>query len=389
MNVVTYPRRNLFRRRGRTVLTIVAIAVSVLVFCIIRTVLVAWNAGAEEAAKDRLATRHKVSITMQVPQRYIEDVRSVPGVKAATWANWFGAKDPKERTPFFAGFAGDHETWFEVMDEMQVAPEQIAAWKATPNGAILGDVLAKTLEVEIGQKLVITSDIYPGDWEFVVVGIYKPLRKTVDRNTLVFRWDYLNNDPRATFSKDTIGWVMSRISDSSRSAEISREIDKKFDERDDQTTTMSERAFQLSFLGAFAAILKALKGVSVIIMIIMTLIIANTMAMNVRERSHEYGVLRAIGFSPGRVMAFIAGESLLVGVVGGLIGVGLTALLINGMLGPQIEQSMSGFFPYFRTPVPTMLFGLAIASSLGLVAGLIPAWTTTARPVTDSLRRVD
>ena len=348
-----------------------------------------WSAGAEESAKDRLATRHKVSITMQVPKRYIEEVRSVPGVKAATWANWFGAKDPKERTPFFAAFAGDPETWFDVMDEMQVDPQQLAAWKSTPNGAILGDVLAKTLEVEVGQKLVITSDIYPGDWEFLVVGIYKPLRKTVDRNTLVFNWNYLNNDPRASFSKDTIGWIMSRISDSARSAEISREIDRKFDERDDQTTTMSERAFQLSFLGAFAAILTAFKVVAVIIMMIMTLIIGNTMAMNVRERTHEYGVLRAIGFPPSRVRAFIVGESMLVGLVGGLIGVGLTALLINGVIGPSIEENMSGMFPYFRTPRSTMILGLVLACSLGYGAGMIPARTTTRRPVIDSLRRID
>ena len=197
MNISTYARRNMFRRRGRTILTIIAVTLAVLIFCAIRTFIVAWNAGADEAAADRIATRHKVSITMQLPKHYIDDLREVPGVKAATWANWFAAKDPKERLPFFAGFAVDQNSWFDVEDDMKVAPDQIAAWKQTANGAILGDSLAKTFNLQVGSDVVITSDIYPGEWQFKVVGIYTPLRKTVDRNTLVFRWDYLNNDPRA------------------------------------------------------------------------------------------------------------------------------------------------------------------------------------------------
>jgi len=389
MNIATYARRNLFRRRGRTIMTIAAVVVAVLIFSLIRTAVVAWNAGADSAATDRLATRHKISITMQLPKHYIDELRQVPDVKAATWANWFGAKDPKERIPFFAGFAVDHNTWFDVLDEMQVPPDQLATWKQTPNGAIIGDLLAKALDVQVGSKLVITSDIYPGDWEFKVVGIYTPLRKTADRNTLVFRWDYLSNDPRAAFSKDSIGWMMSRITDSVHSADISRRIDAMFEAHDDQTLTMSERTFQLSFLGAFSAVLKAFDLVSLVILLIMTLILANTIAMSVRERTHEYGVLRAIGFPPGHILGFILGESVLVSLVGGLLGVGLVVLLINHGLGPAVEENMSGFFPYFRTPPSVLLTALAAAVGLGFVAGALPAYQASRLKVTDALRRLD
>jgi len=389
VNLATYARRNMFRRRGRTILTIIAVVVAVLIFSLIRTAVAAWNAGADEAATDRIATRHKISITMQLPKHYVQELRDTPGVTAATWANWFGAKDPKERIPFFAGFAADQNTWFDVMPEMSVPPEQLADWKSTPNGAILGDLLAKTLEVQVGSKLVLTSDIYPGDWEFKVVGIYTPLRKTVDRNSMIFRWDYLDNDPRAAFSKDQIGWMVSRIADSSQSAEISRRIDAKFDEKDDQTVTMSERAFQLSFLGAFTAVLKAFDYVSLAILLIMTLILANTIAMSVRERTHEYGVLRAIGFPPGHILGFILGESILVALVGGLIGVGLVFLLINNVLGPAMEENMSGFFPYFRAPTSVMVTALAASVVLGAVAGAIPAVLASRLKVTDALRRLD
>jgi len=389
MNLATYASKNMFRRKGRTILTVIGVMVAILIFTLIQTVVWAFNAGAEAAAKDRLATRHKVSITMQLPKTYIDQVRAVPGIKAATWANWFGAKDPKKRTEFFAGFAADHNTWFDVMDEMSVEPAALEEWKKTPNGTILGDVLAKTLQVKVGDRLMIHSDIYPGDWEFKVVGIYKPLRKTVDRNSMVFRWDYLNNDPRADFSHDTIGWVMSRIDDPKRSAAISKQIDKIFEERDDQTVTMSERAFQLSFLGGFSALLFAFKVVSWIIMLIMALILANTIAMSVRERTHEYGVLRAVGFQPGHVLGFIVAESALVGLVGGMLGAGFSWLLVNKMLGPAVEENMGGFFPYFTAPGTVLLAGLGFAALLGLLAGLIPGVLASRLKVTDALRRID
>ena len=390
MNSLTYPRRNMFRRKGRTILTIVAVAVAVLIFSAVRTAVVAWNAGAEEAARDRIATRHKVSITMQLPKRYIEDVRALkPKIVEATWANWFDGKDPKERTPFFAAFAADHETWFAVMDEMKVEPAQLEAWKNTRNGAILGDVLARTLEVKVGDKLVITSGIYPGDWEFVVVGTYTPLRKTVDRNTMVFRWDYLNDDPRNEFSKDQIGWMMIKIADPNSSAQIQKQIDKMFDERDDQTVSMSERAFQLSFLGAFSAILDAFDLVSLFILLVMALILANTIAMSVRERTHEYGVLRAIGFPPGNIALFILGEAALIAFAGALLGALLSYLLINVGVGPVMEENMGGMFPYFRAPYWVLLVAIGVATVIGALAGLLPAYGASRLKVTDALRRLD
>ncbi len=389
MNMLTYARRNLFRRRGRTILTIVGVAVAVLIFSGIRTVVSSFEAGADAAAKDRIATRHKNSIVMLLPKRYIEDVRQLPGVKAATWAVWFGSKDPKKRAEFFAAFAADHESWFTVMDEMKVEPAALAEWKSTPNGAILGDVLAKTLQVKVGDRLNIQSDIYPGDWEFKVVGIYEATRKSVDRNSMVFRWDYLNNDPRGEVMRDKIGWVLTRIDNPGQSAALSKQIDATFDQREDQTLTMSERAFQLSFLGAFASVLKAFDIVSAIILLIMALILANTIATAVRERTHEYGVLRAVGFQPGHIVTFIMGESILIALLGGLAGVLLTVGFINGMMGPFIEENMGALFPYFRAPIGVIVTALVLTVVLGTLAAAIPAYQASRRKVTDALRRVD
>jgi putative ABC transport system permease protein len=348
-----------------------------------------WNAGAEQAAADRVATRHKVSFTMQLPKHYIDELRQVPGVKAATWANWFGAKDPKGRVPFFAGFAVDPETWFTVQDDMKVPPDQLATWKQTLNCAILGDKIAQTFNVKVGDRLVITSDIYPGDWEFQVVGIYTPLRKTVDRNTMILRWDYLNNDPRAAYSREQIGWMISRITDPAGSAEISKRIDAKFDGNDNQTLTMSERAFALSWLGGVSALLGAFNWVSLVILLIMTLILANTIAMSVRERTHEYGVLRAVGFPGGHILGFIVGESLLISVIGGAVGVGLVVLIINHLLGPFMAENMGGVFQSFFAPGWVLALAFVASAVLGLVAGLVPAMLASRLKITDALRRVD
>lgn len=389
MNMLTYARRNIFRRRGRTILTIVGVALTVLIFSGMRTVIKAWEAGADAAAVDRIATRHKNSIVMLLPRRYIDDVRAVKGIDKATWAVWFGSKDPKKRTEFFAGFAVDHESWFDVMDEMAVEPAVLEEWKRTPNGAILGDLLAKTLQVKPGDRVTIQSDIYPGDWEFKVVGLYKPLRKTADRNSFVFRWDYLNNDPRGDTMKDQIGWVLTRIKDPGQSAAISKQIDAFFDQRDDQTITMSERAFQLGWLGMFASVLRAFNIVSLIILLVMALILANTIAMAVRERTHEYGVLRAVGFQPGHIVTFVLGEAIFVGALGGLAGIAITLLLINGLIGPAIEDNMGAWFPYFRAPLMVLAQAFGAATVLGVVAGAYPAWRASQRKVTDALRRID
>ena len=389
MNIATYPLRNVFRRTGRTILTVIVVALTVLIFCAIRTAIYSFTGGADDAAENRLGTRHKVSYTMQLPKHYIDDLRQVPGVEKATWANWFGAKDPQRRVPFFAGIAVDHESYFDVQSDVVVPPDQIAAWKKTPNGAIIGDLLAKAFKVKVGDRLVISSDIYPGDWEFQISGIYTATRKVIDRGSLIFRWDYLNNDPRSVYSKEHLGWMISRISDPKRSADVARAIDARFDSLDDQTLTMDERALALSFLGGFVALLSAFGIASLVILLIMALVLANTIAMNVRERTHEYGVLRAIGFPPGHVVGFVVGESVLIAVVGGVLGIGAVMLLLNHGVGPLMAENGPTFFQNFLASNGVLAIALGAAVVLGAAAGALPAKLATRRKITDALRRVD
>ena len=204
--------RNLSRNWLRTVLTVLGAAVALIAFILLRTVLTSWEVGAEYAAKDRLGTRHKVSFIMQLPRKYIDDIRVVPGVKQATWANWFGGKDPKKPDEFFATLAVDGPSFLPVMDELVLNEDDKARWLGDKRGAIIGDVLAKKLDLKVGDKYTLLGSIYPGDWEFNIDGIYTASRKSLDRSQFIFHWSYMNDSiPEAR--RDTIGWVMARVDD--------------------------------------------------------------------------------------------------------------------------------------------------------------------------------
>lgn len=387
MRLSTLAVKNVWRNKLRTVLTILAVAIAILLFVTLRTVISAWTSAIDASAKDRIATRHKITFIMTLPVKYVEDIRQIPGVEQATWMNWFGGKDPNRENEFFATIAVDKDSFLDVYDEIIVPPDQAEAWKQNRRGALVGDVLARKLGWNVGDTVTIRGTIFPGNWEFEIEGIYEAKRRSVDRSSFWFHWDYLNESQSGP-TKDQIGWIVSRIDDPAKSADISAAIDAKFDERDVQTITMSERAMQASFMGMFSAVLTAIDLMSLVILGIMLLILANTIAMGVRERTSEYGVLRAIGFRPPHIAQFIVAESTFVGLIGGLIGLGLAYPLVEMGLGRFLEENMGGMFPYFRIANATVIAAIVLSAALGAVAGLVPAYQASRLDVVDSLRRV-
>lgn len=381
--------KNIGRNLFRTCLTILGVAVAMLAFLLLRTVLSAWMVGADFAAKDRVATRHKVTFVMSLPRRYVDDIRQVPGVTDVTWANWFGARLPGKDDVFFANMATDPESFLRVYDEIEVPEPQRSNWLQNRQGALVGAALAKQLELKVGDKITLRGTIYPGDWPMTVEGIYTAKRKSIDQSSLWFHWNYINENPALPQQmKGQIGWTIARVKDASQAASVSKRIDQLFDVRDTQTLSMSERAMNQSFLGMFATLLKAIDLVSLVILVIMMLILGNTIAMGVRERTHEYGVLRAIGFMPKHLAIFVLGEAATIGVIGGVIGVGVAYPLVNNVIGVFIEENMAGMFPYFRMAERDALLALVIATAIGVVAAAIPAYRASKLDVIDALRRV-
>ncbi len=387
MTLTQLAARNLLRNKFRAALTIAGVAVAILTFMLLRTVISAWTAGADFAAKDRVVTRHKITFVMTLPKRYADQIKEIPGVKVAAYNNWFGGKDPKHDREFFATIAVESATFFQVYDEALLSAGDKERWMQDRRGAIVGDVLATKMGWKVGDKVTLQSGIYRGDWDFTVDGIYTATRKSIDRSQFIFHWDYLNETAPARM-KDQIGWIVSRVTDPSRAAEIGTTIDKVFDEKDTQTLSQDERAFQASFLAMMSAVLKAIDIVSLAIMLIMMLILGNTIAMGVRERVGEYGTLRALGFLPHHIAGFVLGESVLIGLLGGVLGVALSYPIVEKGLGRWIEENMGSFLPYFRISASTAGVAVLLAVGLGLVAAAIPARQAAKLNVIDALRKV-
>jgi putative ABC transport system permease protein len=392
MNMVVLSARNLSRNRFRTVLTILGVVVAMLAFLALRTVIYSWTVAAEVAPKDRLVTRNKVTFIMPLPKHYVDRVKQVPGIKATTFANWFGGRDPNNEREFFSTLAADTNTIFEVYTEMKVPEDQLAAWKEDRTGAIVGDVIANKMGWKIGDKVTLISGIYfaPPDspWTFTIRGIYAATARSVDRSTFIFHWNYLN-DRVPEVARDQAGWLISRVTDPSQTANISQAIDRMFEDRDIQTASQDERSFNASFMASFSAVLKAIDIVSIVILCIMMLVLGNTIAMGVRERTNEYGVLRALGFSRRRLAGLVVGESVTAGVVGGIAGVGLAYPLIQDGMGRWLEENMGVYFPFFRIAPATAALAFVFAVTLSALAALIPAWRVTQIDVIDALRRVE
>lgn len=392
MNTVVLSARNLSRNRFRTALTILGVIVAMLAFLSLRTVIYSWTVAAEVAPKDRLVTRNKVTFIMPLPKHYFERVKRTPGIKASTFANWFGGRDPNNEREFFSTLAVDTSTIFDVYNEMKVPDDQLAAWKEDRSGAVIGDVIAKKMGWKIGDKVTLISGIFfalpDNPWTFTIRGIYAATARSVDRSTFMFHWSFLN-DRLPERDKDQVGWIISRVNDPSQTADLSLVVDRAFDDRDVQTATQDERSFNASFLASISAVLKAIDIVSIVILCIMMLVLGNTIAMGVRERTNEYGVLRALGFSRGKLAVLVVGESVTAGVVGGIAGVALAYPLVQNGMGRWLEENMGVYFPFFRIAPGTALLAVGLAVVLSAVAALIPAWRVTKLDVIEALRRVE
>ena len=381
--------RNVLRNTFRTVLTVVGVAVATVAFIFLRTLISSWADASDFAVKDRLMTRHKITFVMTLPRHYIDEVRNIPHIKVATFANWFGAKDPKHDKEFFANMGVDADTFFKVYDDMVVPPADLDTWLHDPQGAIVGDVLAAKMGWKIGDKVSLESGIYPSrpQWDFKVDGIYTTKGRSVDRSSFYFHWKFLN-DSQPAARKDQIGWIISRVDNPNDTANIAVAVDKVFDEKDTQTLSQDERAFTASFLAGLSAVLTAVNIISVVILVIMMLVLGNTIAMGVRERTNEYGVLKALGFSGQQIALFVFGEAATIGLAGGVLGVLIAYPFVEIGIGRWLEENMGQFFPYFRVPPMVTVTALGLAILLGLLAAAIPAWVASRLRVVDALRRV-
>jgi putative ABC transport system permease protein len=379
--------KNALRHKLRTTLTMLGIAVALLAFGLIRTVISAWYAGVEASAQNRLVTRSAVSLIQPLPLAYREQLAKVPGVKSVGYANWFGAYygDPNN---FFANFAVD-DVYLDMYPEFVVPPEQKAAYLKERNACLVGRKLAERFGWKLDQAVTLTGTIFFGEWEFVIRGIYAGAQTNVDETAFLFHWEYLNERirERSPSQADNVGWYMLLIDNDANPAAVSETVDAMFKNSYAETKTETERAFQQSFVSMSGAILLALESISGVVIFIVLLVLANTMAMTARERLAEYAVMKTLGFRPFHLIGLISGESVLIAMGGFAIGLALMVYVCNGF-ATFITSNLGNFFPVFELKDITVILAFLSALLVGLFAAVFPAWRAVQMRIADGLHRV-
>jgi putative ABC transport system permease protein len=371
--------KNILRNKRRTLLTISSLVVSLFLIISLATILTEFDRGTEEASPLRLVSRHSVSLTFPLPMAYLQKIKSVPGVKEVIPFSWFGGiyKDEKN---FFANFAVDAAKLKEVVNELKMSDAEWQAFINDKQGAIVGQKLVKLYGFTPGQRITLKSPIYNADVEFIIRGVYTGS----DEKTLYFHHEYLN-DLLPEGRKDMAGTFSILANTAEDVPRVAQTFDSMTVNTDAPTKTESEREFALSFQTMMGGVKTFLYAIMAAITFSLLLVMGNTMAMTVRERTKEVGTLKAIGFQRGTITALFLGESLVVACIGALIGIGAAALLFRSV-------DLSLYIPNLISFVPTNQT-LAIAFGLSLLVGLVSvvysAYRVSGLTIAEALRSTE
>ena len=362
----------MFRRKTRTVFTLLSVLAAFLLFGLLDSVRSAFaNAASSVAGVDRLVTVSKISFTMSLPKSLLSGIAALPGVAKVTYANWFGGiyQDPKD---FFANEAVA-DNYFDLYPEWQLSQGERAAFHTTRTGAVVGESLARKYNWKVGDKIPLQATIFPqknggNTWTLDLVGIYRvsnPKQKNQE-SILFFNWDYF--DEARAFGNGNVGWYITQVSDRKLAQQVADAVDALSVNSDHETKTQTEQAFNAAFVsqyGDIGLIVGAIMGAVFFTLILLT---GNTMAQAVRERVPELAVLKTIGFSNHSVLALLLAESVLLILVGGAIG-----LLLAGVVVDAVRAAVGEAVPMTRVGAAIWLRGVGLMVLIGLIVGALPA----------------
>jgi putative ABC transport system permease protein len=373
--------RNLIRNRRRTILTITSIAVSLFLVATLRTVLTQLEGPPETPQSAlRLITRHRVSLANTLPVAYRAKIAGVDGVRAVIGQMWFGGvyKDPKN---FFPQFASDTDQFFAVNSDMRLPDDQKSAFLADRTGALAGDNLAARFGWRIGDRIHLQGALFMFNPELTLRGIYSG--GSDDGSSLFFHWEYFNEGMSdAGFT----GTFSIRVRSAADIATVAESIDALFRNSTAPTKTETEKAFVLGFISMLGNVQMLITAISSVVIFTILLVAANTMAMSIRERVREIGILKALGFRKIQILGLLIGESCVLAVSGALAGA-LGARLIFSRV--QMSSLTAGFVQRFDVTPGTIAVCVGIGAFVGAAAAGVPAWRAARRRVVDALRGVD
>ena len=372
---------SLWRKKIRTIFTLLSVFVAFLLFGLLMTIRGAFSFGVEIAGLDRLVLIHKVALIMPLPVSYKERLAATEGVSIVSHQTWFGGvyQDPAN---FFAQMVVEPEPFMKIYPEFEIPADQVKAWLGDRQGAIVGVDLAKRFGWKVGDRIPITGTIWQPKqgqtWEFNIVGLYDG-GPSVDKTQFFFRYDYL--DENRAGGQGLVGWYVVKIADPSQAEQMGAKFDAMFANSSAETKTTTEKGFVEGFAKQVGDIGAIMVAILVAVLFTMLLVAANTMAQSVRERTSEMGVLKTLGFSNASILSLILGESVLIALLGGSLGLGVAWLIVQG------GDPTNGMLPIFVLPTRDVILGAVMIVVLGLIAGALPAFTAMNLKITDALRR--
>ena len=382
MKYVSLVWAQLFRSRTRTLLTLLSVVAAFLLFGMLDSVRVAFNSGGSVAGANRLVTASRLSITQSLPIRLETQIRQVDGVRDVAYGMWFGGiyQDPKN---FFPNFSVS-PNYFDVYRELQIDPAQLEDWKQTRTGAIVGETLANQFGWKVGDTIPLQATIFPrggsNDWPLELKGIFRSKDRAQAGNEerqLMMNWKYF--DESNDYIKNQVSWYTITLDNPDHASRVAQAIDAISANSDHETKTQTESAFQQAFVKQFADIGMIVTSIMGAVFFTLLLLTGNTMAQAVRERIPELATLKTLGFKDSTVLTLVMVESVLLIGLGGLIGMGLAALVL-----PAIAPKGMGMLPP-HVPTPTWLVGIGLIVVIGVVVGLLPALRAKRLKIVDAL----
>lgn len=377
--------KNLWRKKTRTILTILSIFVAFILYGLLGALKFAFTSGVELADAKRLVVIHKVSLIQSLPISYLERIRQTPGVAEVTHANWFGGyyQDPRNQFPQFPVAA---DSYLGIYPELMLDDAERSRWLGNRTGAIVGRAVADRYGLKVGDRIPIQATIYPQKdgsrtWEFEIDGIFDTDDPRGNTAYMLFHYDYF--DEARAFGQDSVGWYVLSVSDPSSAGGIADAIDERFANSPAETKTSTEAAFSEAFAKQFGDIGFIVSAILGAVFFTILLVAANTMAQAVRERIPEMAVLKTLGFRDGSVLGLVLAESIAIALIGGLAGLGLAWAVIG-----VLAKAFAAFLPSLYLPAETLLFGLGYMLLVGVAAGLFPALQAKRLTIVDALGRL-
>lgn len=371
----------LFRKKFRTILTLLSVIVAFLLFGLLQAVNEAFQAGADQARADRLITNSRYSIIEMLPISYLPQIESVPGVKDVAFASWFGGSY-QDRPAQFGVFPVDPERYLRVVPEIELSDEALERWKGMRDGAIVGQSLAERYGWSVGDRVTLVADIWPqrdggNQWNFEIAGIYTSPDSEQNEGALLFQWEFF--DEARQYARGTVGWFVLQVEDPDRAEEVSQAVDALFANSSNETKTQTEKAFAQGFarqFGDIGLIVTAILGAVFFTILVLT---GNTMAQAVRERIPELAILKTLGFSDRAVLGLVVGEALVLILLGGLLGLALAAAALGGLSAALAGFGIQGI------SLSVVTTGVLLMIVLSLAVGLPPAVRAMRLRVVDAL----